>query len=129
MKVLLNSSQIICGSFLLFLIRMTIEMNQPAKKTPLRAIDTRDFPKEGTLVNAVVEEIKIAGACIIRNLIPQRTIDRVVKDLEPHLNRKAGHYSRLTQTLMLAMYDALTSCLKFSNTAWVHDYLWVGGEV
>jgi hypothetical protein len=130
MKVLLNSNQVIRGSFFISLTKMAIEKNQPAKKIPLRTVDTRDFPGEDALTNAVIEEIKIAGACIIRNLIPQRTIDKVVKDLEPHLNRKAGHYSRLTQTLLLVMCDVLTSCLKkTSNTAWVNNYLWVGGEV
>ena len=38
------------------------------------------------IVEAVIESLKVSGACIVRNMVSKEGLDEIEKDIRPHLN-------------------------------------------
>lgn len=51
-------------------------------------IDARNYRAEEELTKNVVNALKLAGGCIVRNLFGQNTVYSITRDFEPHLKAK-----------------------------------------
>jgi hypothetical protein len=66
---------------------MAIE-NSP--KPSLPAVDVKTFHSTDTLADEVIKGLKLAGACIIKNLYSQEIVDKFEQEVRPHLS-EAGN--------------------------------------
>lgn len=62
---------------------MTIEA---AAKPSLPSVDVKTSTSTDTLADDVIQGLKLAGACIIKNLYSQETIDNLQGEVKPFLS-------------------------------------------
>lgn len=43
-------------------------------------------PVSQHVIEAVIESLKVSGACIVRNMVSKEGLDEIEKDIRPHLN-------------------------------------------
>lgn len=71
---------------------MTVTLNQTdphtgtRKKVPLLEVDAQDGSNTAKIVATSIAHLKVAGGCVVRNLLPMETVDQIVQDFQPHLD-------------------------------------------
>jgi hypothetical protein len=48
--------------------------------------DSKKYASEDDLVRDIVEGMRVAGGCVVRNLVPQETLDEIEREVRPHLD-------------------------------------------
>lgn len=48
-------------------------------------LESRNYKSEDALTQDVIRGLRVAGACIVRNLYGQHTVFSMTKELEPYL--------------------------------------------
>lgn len=66
---------------------MAIENNP---KPTLPSVDAQTSASVDTLADEVIQGLKVAGACIIKNLYSQETLDKCEQEVKPYLS-EAGN--------------------------------------
>lgn len=59
-------------------------------KPTIPSVDAKSSTSPDTLADEVIQGLKVAGACIIKNLYSQDTIDKFEAEVKPHLS-EAGN--------------------------------------
>lgn len=76
---------------------MAIENNP---KPTLPSVDAKASASVDTLADEVIQGLKVAGACIIKNLYSQETVDKFEQEVKPHLS-EAGNLTCKAVTISL----------------------------
>ena len=63
---------------------MSIKVGTKATSVP--DMDSKTFASEEILADEVIHALKIAGACIIRNLYSEETMDKLDQEIKPYLS-------------------------------------------
>lgn len=72
-----------------------INSNLPSSKPPtmpdrpvpqVSDVDLAHQVSQQDVIEAVIESLKVSGACIVRNMVSKEGLDEIEKDIEPHLN-------------------------------------------
>jgi hypothetical protein len=59
-------------------------------KAPLPDVDAKASPSAETLADEVIQGLKVAGACIIRHLYSEETVEKLDQEVKPYLT-EAGN--------------------------------------
>ena len=77
---------------------MTVTPNQQnsdlRKKVSLLEVDARNSPDVAKIVATAISHMKIAGGCVVRNLLLPDTVNQIVEDFQPYLDDPATFLSK-----------------------------------
>lgn len=79
---IIASSQVINGN-------VPTSGSSPKLDRPLPRVADVDLANEGSpqhATGAIIESLKVSGACIVRNMVGKSALDEIEKDIRPHLN-------------------------------------------
>lgn len=60
--------------------------NNNAKSPSLPDVDVKTFPSAEALADEVIQGLKVAGACIIRHLYNQETMEKFDQEVNPYIS-------------------------------------------
>jgi hypothetical protein len=69
--------------------RMTISkepqsLYQETKVSEIPVVELKSSSSDDNVAHEVIEAMKVAGVCIVRNLLSQSTVDKIRQELLPH---------------------------------------------
>lgn len=99
---IIASSQLINGN--VSASRPSPRLDRPFPK--VANVDLANEVSQQRATEAIIESLKVSGACILRNMVSKNALDEIEKDIRPHLNTAKVWKGTVTLVLHTTAYVA-----------------------